>query len=169
LRAFELDALPFSSADLAILAVRSFVYLLERSDQQRALDQIARHLRRGGLLALDLYNPRPAWLLEAPGSVRQDLVHHVASRGVTVSRVESVVSTDLASQIRVIRSTYEVVADDGSVISKRFVEWPWRYTHRFEAEHLLERAGLTIEAVYGGYKREPFTSESATMLFLARK
>jgi hypothetical protein len=54
------------------------------------------------------------------------------------------------------------------VIEKRFVEWPYRWTYRFEAEHLLERAGFEVEAVYGGYQREPFVSESATMLFLAR-
>ena len=37
------------------------------------------------------------------------------------------------------------------MVAKRFVEWPYRWTHRFEAEHLLERAGFAIEAVYGGY------------------
>jgi hypothetical protein len=41
--------------------------------------------------------------------------------------------------------------------------------HRFEAEHLLHRAGFTVEAVYGGYHREPFTSDSAAMVFLAGK
>jgi hypothetical protein len=87
---------------------------------------------------------------------------------VTVARTEAVVSIDLAAQVRVIRSAYEVVADDGTV-TKRFVEWPFRYTYRFEAEHLLERAGFEIEAVYGGYRREPFASESRTMLFLARR
>jgi hypothetical protein len=53
-------------------------------------------------------------------------------------------------------------------VAKRFVEWPYRWTHRFEVEHLLARAGFAVEAVYGGYQREPFTSSSATMLFLGR-
>jgi hypothetical protein len=43
------------------------------------------------------------------------------------------------------------------------------YIFRFEAEHLLERAGLEIEEVYGGYRQEPFMSESPLMLFLARR
>ena len=88
-------------------------------------------------------------------------------QGITVARTEAVVSTDLASQVRVIRSAYEIVAADGSV-TKRFVEWPYRYIYRFEAELLLEQAGFEVEALYGGYVREPFTSESRTMLFLAR-
>jgi hypothetical protein len=101
--------------------------------------------------------------------VRDDLVHTNPDRGITVSRVESIVSCDLARQIRITRSVYEVIDRHGSVIEKRFVEWPYRWTYRFEAEHLLERAGFAIENVYGGYSREPFTSESASMIFLARK
>jgi SAM-dependent methyltransferase len=154
--------------DLAIVAVKSFAYLTERADQQRVLTAIAAHLRPGGLLALDLLHPSPAWLLQPPGSLHQDLVHHDPARGVTLARTEAVVSTDLAAQVRVIRSAYELVTDEG-LVTKRFVEWPYRYTYRFEAEHLLERAGFEVEAIYGGYQREPFTSDSRTMLVLARR
>jgi SAM-dependent methyltransferase len=164
MRAFALDG-PF---DLAIVAVKSFAYLTDRAEQLRMLATIAAHLRPGGLLALDLLHPHPAWLLEPPGSLRQDLVARVAEGGVTVVRTEAVVSIDLAAQVRVIRSAYEVVSDDGRV-TKRYVEWPYRYTYRFEAEHLLERAGFAVEAVHGGYAREPFGAESRTMLFLARR
>ena len=153
--------------DLAIIAAKSMAYLTSRADQQRTLRAVAGHLRPGGLLALDLMNPSPAWLLEPPGSLRQDLVQDVGDQGITVARTEAVVSTDLASQVRVIRSAYEIVGADGSV-TKRFVEWPYRYIYRFEAELLLEQAGFEVEALYGGYEREPFASESRTMLFLAR-
>ena len=163
MRAFEVGEV----FDLAVIAVKSFAYLVTRADQQRALAAVAAHLRPGGLLALDLLHPSPAWLLEPPGSLRQDLVGHLPEQGVTVARTEAVVSTDLAAQVRVIRSAYEIVADDGSV-TKRFVEWPYRYTYRFEAEHLLERAGFEIEAAYGGYRREPFTYESRSLLLRAR-
>lgn len=164
IRSFALDD-PF---DLAIVAVKSFAYLTARADQQRALAAIAAHLRPGGLLALDLLHPAPAWLAEPPGSLRQDLVQSAPDTSVTVARTEAVVSTDLAAQVRVIRSAYEVVAPGGAA-TKRFVEWPFRFTYRFEAEHLLERAGFTVEALYGGYAREPFTSDSRVMLFLARR
>lgn len=153
---------------LAIIAAKSFAYLLTPAEQLQALRTIASHLQPGGLLALDLHHPRPAWLLEPPGSLRQDLAQDVPEQGVTVLRTETAVSTDLANQIRVIRSAYEIVATDGSV-TKRFVEWPYRYIYRFEAEHLLERAGLTVEALYGGYEHEPFTSDSPMMLLLARR
>lgn len=154
--------------DMAIVAVKSFAYLIEGDDQLSCLKAIRAHLRPGGLLALDFLHPLPDWIAATPGSVRDDLLQRVPDRGFTLSRVESVVSTDLARQVRVIRSAYEVIDDEGSIITKRFVEWPYRWTYRFEAEHLLERAGFKVEAVYGGYQREPFTSGSAAMVFLGR-
>lgn len=168
MRSFDLGGEEGAPFALAIVAVKSFAYLVDRDEQLRTLAAIAAHLRPGGLLALDLLNPHPAWLLEPPGSLRQDLVRHVPEQGITVARTEAVVDIDLAAQVRVIRSAYEVVTANGAV-TKRFVEWPFRYTYRFEAEHLLERAGFTIEALYGGYRREPFVSESRVMLFLARR
>jgi SAM-dependent methyltransferase len=164
MRDFRLEA----RFDLAIVPVKSFAYLLERADQQRALSAILAHLRPGGLLAMDLLHPSPAWLMEPPGSVRQDLAGHVPEANATVVRTETAVSTDLAAQVRVIRSAYEVI-DSGGGVRKRIVEWPYRYLYRFEAELLLERAGFRIEALYGGYRREPFTSDSRLMLFLARR
>lgn len=167
MRAFRLARQNF---DLAIVAVKSFAYLLEREDQLRCLQAIHGHLRPGGLIAMDLLHPKPDFVGAPLGLLRDDLVQRRRGDGcLTVSRIESIVSADLARQIRVIRSTYEVVDSHGAVLEKRFVEWPYRWTYRFEAEHLLERAGFEVEALHGGYRREPFTSESRTMLFLARK
>jgi SAM-dependent methyltransferase len=164
MRAFVIDA----QFDLALLPARSFAYLVARSDQLAALQTIARHVRPGGLFVLDLLNPRPDWLAQPDGSLRNDLTHDVTEHGVVVSRTETAVSTDLAAQVRVIRSAYEIITHDGAV-TKRIVEWPFRYVYRFEAELLLERAGFTVEQVYGGYNREPFTSDSAVMLFVTRR
>ncbi|MDQ4129988.1 MAG: class I SAM-dependent methyltransferase [Actinomycetota bacterium] len=153
--------------DLAVMAVATFGYLLTREDQAAALTTIARHLRPGGLLALDLLCPRPAWLLEPAGSLRQDVCGTLPD-GTLVMRTETVVSSDLSAQLRVTRAAYELVGADGGV-TKRVVQWPSRFTYRFEAEHLLERAGFVVEAVRGGYQNEPFTGESRTMLFVARR
>jgi len=166
MRTFQLDTAQF---DLAIVAVKSFAYLLEPADQLRCLETIRTHLRPAGMLAMDLMHPSLEWLTAPRGSMRDDLLTYVPQHGYTLSRVESVVSVDRARQVRVIRSIYETVDDGGHVIDKRFVEWPYRWLHRFEAEHLLVRAGFEVEAVYGGYQREPFTSDSATMLFVATR
>jgi len=166
MRDFRLDRADF---DLAILAVKSFAYLTEPDDQQRCLTSILAHLRPGGLLAIDFMHPLPDWVAAPAGAMRDDLLQRVPDRGYTVSRVESVVSTDLARQVRIIRSAYEVIDDTGSIRTKRLVEWSYRWTYRFEAEHLLARAGFSVETVYGNYQREPFNSSSATMVFIARR
>lgn len=167
LRTFDLlDRGPF---DLAIVAVKSLAYLTERADQLAALGRAAAHLRPGGLLAIDFLHPRPDWLTSPPGSLYNDVLQHSAEHQITISRVECVLEVDLARQVRYIRSAYEVIDERGSVLSKRFVEWAYRYTYRFEAEHLLERAGFSIEALYGSYDRQPLTSESTSMIFLARR
>jgi SAM-dependent methyltransferase len=167
MRSFDVRA--HGQFDLAIVAVRSFAYLIEPEDQLACLERIAAHLRPDGLLAIDLLHPRPEWIGARAGSMRDDLVQYSLEHGFTLARVESVVSTDVSRQVRVIRSAYEAIDDHGRVLAKRFVEWPYRWLHRFEAEHLLARAGLHTEAVYGGYQREPFRSESAAMIFLARR
>jgi SAM-dependent methyltransferase len=164
IRAFDLG----ERFDLALVSTNSFGYLISRADQLRALRCIAAHLRPGGLLALALFHPSPAWLAQAEGSLRQDIAQDDPERGRAILRTETVVSNDPAAQVRLIRSAYEVVGRDGSV-TKRLVEWPLRYTFRFEAEHLLERAGFETEALYGGYGREPFDAESPLMLFLGRR
>ena len=166
MRAFTLAQADF---DLAIVAVKSLAYLLSPSDQLACLAAIHAHLRPGGVLAIDLMHPRPEWIAAPRGSMRDDLLQNVAAQGFTLSRVESVVNTDLAQQLRVIRSIYEVIDDSGVIVEKRFVEWTYRWMHRFEAEHLFERAGFSVEGVYGGYRREPFSSESPLMLFVGRK
>ncbi|MFN2489351.1 MAG: class I SAM-dependent methyltransferase [Actinomycetota bacterium] len=161
-RSFRLDA----DFGLAIIAVKSFVYLTRRAEQQAALARVRRHLRPGGVLALDLLNPSPDWVTQADGSLRQDLAQEVPGKGM-VMRTETAVSTDRATQVRTIRSVYDIVASDGGV-TRRVVEWPFRYTYRFEAELLLEAAGFTVEGVFGGYRREPLTSDSPTLMLLAR-
>ena len=166
MRSFDLEHKDF---DLAIVAVKSFAYLTEPEDQLTCLKNIHAHLRPGGMLAIDLLHPRLEWISAQSGSMRDDLLQHVPERGITLSRIESVVSNDLARQVRVIRSIYETVDDHGRVIDKRFVEWPYRWMYRFEAEHLLRRAGFEAVEVYGGYACQQFVSESPTMLFVATR
>ena len=161
LRSFELE----ETFALAIVAVRSFSYLLDRKDQQAALHRIFDRLWPNGILVLDLLNPSLEWLARRPGVLHQDLLEHLPDR--TVMRTEATVSTDLARQVRVIRSIYDVV-DRRGIVTRRIVEWPFRYFYRFEAELLMESAGFTVQDVFGGYDQEAFAPYSPTMLLLGR-
>ena len=152
--------------DAVVVATKTFFYLMTPSDQRRMLSAVARLLDAGGIVALDLLNPTLGWLSRPAGSVRQDVAGEVGEA--RVLRTETVVSTHLAEQRRVMRSVYDVVEKDGTV-RKHVVEWGLRYTYRFELEYLLEICGLEVLAVTGGYRGEPFEADSPIMLVTARR
>jgi SAM-dependent methyltransferase len=151
---------------LAIVPARTFGYLQTVDEQLATLRSIARHLEPGGLLIVDLVNPTLEWLSEEANRPRRDLIEHLPEERRVVSRTEVIVSTDLAEQVRVNRSEYEIVSGDGEV-RKRFVEWPFRFTFRHEAEHLLARAGFEVQRVSGGYRGEAFTGTSPAIVMEA--
>ena len=154
--------------DLAIVATKTFGYLLRPSEQMAALHTVRRHLRPHGLLALDLLHPTGAWLHRPVGEPSRDLLRRVPERGLVVSRVERVLHDDPTAQLRVVRSDYELVWDDGKV-ERRSTVWPFRYTFPLEVERLLHRAGFDLEGMYGGYDGEPLEAGSNVLLALARR
>jgi hypothetical protein len=64
---------------------------------------------------------------------------------------------------------YDVTHPDGR--NERFVHaFSMRYFFRYELEHLLARAGFTIDAVYRDYERNPYGgSYPGELIFAARK
>ena len=44
-----------------------------------------------------------------------------------------------------------------------------RYFFRYEAEHLLTRAGFEVTALYGSFDRSAFTDDSPEMIFTAAR
>lgn len=53
---------------------------------------------------------------------------------------------------------FEELDEEGHVVAKRFVPLVLRYLFRYEMQHLLERAGFTVEALHGDFARGPFRS-----------
>ena len=163
MRWFELDR----EFNLAIVATKSFGYLLEDDDQLRALAAIRAHLRSGGILVLDLLNPSPQWAARATGLPVQDLFQESPDGELAISRSEWVVDTDEARRIRVTRSVYEIRRRGTTEF--RTVEWPFRYIDRQQAEELLAAAGFSLTQVFGGYAREPYEADSPALLTVARR
>jgi hypothetical protein len=64
--------------------------------------------------------------------------------------------------------TYEATNADG-VVRRRTSTHVLRYVYRFEAECLLELAGLALVDVYGDYDLGPLTNESERMIVMARR
>ncbi len=45
--------------------------------------------------------------------------------------------------------------------------WTLRYFFRYEVEHLLERCGFRVEALYGSFDGTPLGDNSPEMIFVA--
>jgi hypothetical protein len=43
-----------------------------------------------------------------------------------------------------------------------------RWYNKAELEHLLARAGFTVEAIYGGFDRRPLTDDAPEIVVVAR-
>jgi SAM-dependent methyltransferase len=159
-RSFNLVTIPF----------RPFQHLVSVEDQLACLDSIRRHLVPGGILILDLFNPALEALVNRPVGVEaEDTPETLLPDGRRLSRSFRIVSQDRAAQANQVELIYQVTHPGGP--SERLVHgFTMRYLFRYEAEHLLVRAGFEIAALYGGYDRSPFgATYPGELIFVARK
>jgi SAM-dependent methyltransferase len=155
---------------LATIPFRPFQHLTTIDDQLACLRTIHRHLVDEGMLVFDIFNPSLHSL------VREDLGEEVGEEpefetpdGRRVIRRHSVVERDLFNQINYAELIYYVTHPDGR--EERLIHaFPMRYLYRFEAEHLLARAGFKVEHVYADFEKNPYGSTyPGDLIFVAKK
>ena len=151
---------------LAIVALNSFMHLATVADQLAALGRIHAALAPGGLLALDLFNPNLRALAEHNGAIVLDR-RFMLEDGTTVHKFVAQ-QADLADQIDHVTFFYDEIEADGRV-RRSALPFTMRWLYRYELEHLLARAGFALEAVYGSYDLDEYTSSGELMLTVARK
>lgn len=151
---------------MAFIAINSFMSLPDTDAQLAALCSIREHLAPGGLLVLDLFYPDLARLLEARGQVFLDKVFTDPETGHRLMRYRSQ-ETNLARQT--IRTTFIVdEIDDQGGVKRTLFPFSIRYLFPAELALLLRHAGFKIEAIYGSYDLDEFTSDSEKMIAVAR-
>lgn len=152
---------------LAIIAFRTFLYLLTKSDQRRALQGIRRHLAPGGLLVMSFFVPPPE-LLAQGRTEPAEMTRFRAPDG-----HGEIVATDwaefLPSKQRVISHiTYEWRSDYGYIIKQIKHDLVARYVFPAEVPPLLASCGFEVVASYGGFDRQPLTPTSREQIWMAR-
>jgi SAM-dependent methyltransferase len=155
---------------LATLPFRPFQHLLTVEDQLACLGSIHRHLMPGARVILDLFNPSLDYLANAHlGEEHGDEPEFQTPDGRRVYRRMRMISCDRAAQVNQHELVYYVTHPDGR--QERTVHaFPLRYLFRFEAEHLLARAGFDVEHVYGGYDKSPFgATYPGELILVARR
>jgi len=155
---------------LATIPFRPFQHLLTVDDQLACLRCIRTHLAEGGRLILDAFNPLLEVLAQRPtGEEAGDEPAFTTPDGRHVVRRHRILAHDRFARISDIELIYYVTHPDGR--KQRTVHaFQMRYLFRFELEHLLVRAGYTIERLYAGYDRSDYGSTyPGELIFVARK
>jgi SAM-dependent methyltransferase len=155
---------------LATIPFRPFQHLLTVEDQLSCLESIRRHLVSRGGLILDLFNPSLDLLTNRP--LGEELAGEPGFQtpdGRRVVRRHKTVAHDRFNQIGDFELIYEVEHPDGR--KERLVQsFRLRYLFRFEAEHLLARAGFAVEHLYADFDRSEYGSKyPGELLFVARR
>lgn len=149
---------------LIFAAINTFLHLPDSEAQLACLAAAKSLIAPGGFLLLDLLVPTPDFLLSLDGRL---LLEFSTPMG-TSPRLDKFVTRghDLASQTIISTVYYDLTAPDGT-LRRQVNSYLTRYVHRFEAEHLLDRAGWNLVSTFGDYELGAFDSESERMILLA--
>lgn len=164
LRTFSLSQDDFS---LSFCISNTLMHLTTQADQLAALRNAHRHLRGGGHLLLDLFNPDVDYLAEIAGM--QELADQWVDEETGVQVLKwSVRRLDLAQQWQETLFVYEEIFPDGR-LQKTACPFTLRFLWPSEGELMLQMAGFHVEAIYGDFDGNPYASDSERLIFLARK
>ena len=139
MRDLELD----QAAGLVYCPFRGLLHLPTWADRRRVFERVAASLRPGGRFAWNAFAFDHAIAVELDGKHLEAPVPHDLSYAVGDNRVD-------------------IVLESGDTSSL------WWATKN-EWLGLIDVAGLQLEALYGGFAREPLTDESREYVFVARK
>lgn len=164
LRTFTLPTPDFA---FAFCTSNTLMHLTTQADQLQVLRNTYAHLRDDGLLLLDLFNPDVARLTAVNGLM--ELADQWSDPATGAQVIKWCVRTvDWATQTQETLFIYEEIFPDGRN-QRTACPFTLRFLWQGEAELLLQMAGFTVEAVWGDFTGNPYTSLSDHLILLARK
>ena len=154
---------------LVICPFNSFLHLLSVEDQVCCLNRVRQHLDVGGRFAFDVFDPDIRRMTSARFTEASQLQQFTLPTGSTIELRHRNKSVDFPSQMIESEIRINVTQRDGS---REQVVHPvqQRYIFRYEAEHLLERCGFEVEALYSDFQGSPHDAGSqGSLVFVAKK
>lgn len=149
---------------------RPFQHLLTVEDQLSCLDCVRRHLIPGGIFILDIFNPSLTSLTaDNIGQEIDEEAPFTTPGGIQVRRSSKITARDFHNQIQDVELIYYLTHPDGR--EERIVHaFPMRYLFRFEAEHLLSRAGFEVVDLFADFNRASHNSiHKGELIFRAKR
>jgi hypothetical protein len=159
--------LPRHDYGFAFCTSNTLMHLPRPADQMAALAGAHRHLRPGGALLLDLFNPDVLRLAAVDGM--QELADRWQDPQTGAHVLKWVVrAVDWAEQIQETTFIYEEALPNGG--SRRTVcPFTLRFLWRHEAELMLQAAGFAVEGVWGDFEGSDYDAASDHLILLGRK
>ena len=133
---------------LIFIVFNTFFGLLTQEDQVRCFANVARHLSDDGVFVVEAFVPDPT---------RFDRHQRVEATRVSLDDAELEVSRHDPVRQRV-DSLHLVVSEQGTRIYPVRIRYAWPS----ELDLMARSAGLRLAERWGGWRKEPFTSESTT-------
>ncbi len=148
--------------DWIILLFNTFLIFTTLEDQDRALQNIRRHLKPTGRFWLDIFQPNLTLIAQDESKGLQPKTFYVPQLDRTVFRSTDV-RRDPASQIQRVTFNYIWFDQSGRQIhQKRTFNLTFLFPR--ELRLLLERNGLQIEKLYGNYDGSRLNANSPRMI-----
>jgi len=164
-RAFDLGR----KFDLIIAPFRVVQHLTTIEDQLGFLDSVARHLRPGGRLTFDVFNPNFTALVSADGIEREDTPDTTLPDGRTFRRAGRVSRVRWIDQVSEIELIYYISGEPGGKTERHVQSFDMRWFLRAELVHLLERGGFRVRSIHGDFDRSPLTDKSPEQIVCAER
>lgn len=152
---------------LAIVPFRPMQHLMSIEDQLSCLDAIRRHLVPGGRLIFDVFNPDLARIASPTTAEWEDTPETPLPDGSTFRRGGRMVAVHRIDQINEVELIYYITHPNGKT-ERRVHAFGMRWFLRQELEHLVARAGYTLDTIYGNFDRTPLRDASPEMIVVAR-
>jgi SAM-dependent methyltransferase len=151
---------------LIIVSINTFMHFQTTADQLAALENLARHLRPGGQLVIDL--PAGDELIHQDPDARLTLEQTFVNPDTGGQIIKlSASQVDWTRQLQEIIYVYDETSPDGSV-QRTVVPVTLRYVFRYELALLLERAGYQLLTLYGDYDMSLYDQGGTRMIALAQ-
>ena len=160
MRRFQID----QRFGLIVVPLNTFLHNLTLADQLATLACCKQHLRPGGLLVLDCFNPDPA---HAADDGRLIVQRSVVDRETgQVACLLLARATDWGKQLQEI--TYFIDrSDQNGVVQRTTLATTFRFIFRHELHLLLKAGGFDLKDEYGSYDLDPFESGSDKLIVVA--
>src|SRR6185369_7653806 len=137
------------------IAYRAFQHLLTPNEQRSSLEHIRRHLRKGGRLAVHLFDPRLEFCVpSSPAMQSRRPTAHDPSTGHDVALEVLDRRTDPLTQTFSERWHW-TVSRGATLVQTYDDELRLRWTYRHEMRYLLELTGFEVRAEYSDFRGSP--------------